>query len=274
MQPGKPSISHTASDQCGQMGASSCACQRTNCLISSGFGAATSRRYLSRASWNSWKPNLSAARNCMRSKDSLQPRARRSISLVNHLSANSAVGSPFAVSAPLSNSDFIQSSSLTSFLMAMSTVSIAKLASSFPSPASAQANRVASAEKRSHASPRVMKLPSDLLIFLPSTSTCPLVNIERGHSSGLSGHTAAWLYSDMVRWLLIRSFPETRRSIGYQYANSRFIAASGSADRPAGAGLSRNTKSKSSSVHCAALSPEGPTVCPVMSPPCSRCAMV
>ena len=37
---------------------------------------------------------------------------------------------------------------------------------------------------------------------------------------GSSFQTAAWLYSDIVRWLPIRSLPETRRSTGYQKANS------------------------------------------------------
>lgn len=40
------------------------------------------------------------------------------------------------------------------------------------------------------------------------------------HLSISFGHTAQWLYRKYVRWLGTRSFPDTRRSTGYQYWNS------------------------------------------------------
>lgn len=42
----------------------------------------------------------------------------------------------------------------------------------------------------------------------------------RGHMSGSFSQIAAWLYRAMVRWLPIRSLPDTRRSRGYLHNTS------------------------------------------------------
>lgn len=46
---------------------------------------------------------------------------------------------------------------------------------------------------------------------------------------GAPPQMAAWLYKDIVKWFPIRSLPDTRRSRGYQYENSRFSVAKYSA---------------------------------------------
>lgn len=43
---------------------------------------------------------------------------------------------------------------------------------------------------------------------------------EYAHLSFSFGHTAQWLYRKNVKWFGTRSFPDTRKSTGYQYWNS------------------------------------------------------
>ena len=59
----------------------------------------------------------------------------------------------------------------------------------------------------------------DLDIFSLFSWMCPLQKNERGIFEP-SGQTAWWMYSDIMRWFLIRSLPLTRMSNGYQYSNS------------------------------------------------------
>lgn len=51
--------------------------------------------------------------------------------------------------------------------------------------------------------------PVLLLILSPLSSRCPLQRIARGHWEGSSSQMAVWLYRQKVRWLLIRSLPDT-----------------------------------------------------------------
>ena len=54
-----------------------------------------------------------------------------------------------------------------------------------------------------------LRAPVDLDIFSALSSRWPLVRTARGQRSGRPAHTAVWLYSAKVRWLLMRSLPET-----------------------------------------------------------------
>mmetsp|Transcript_19928 Transcript_19928/g.48506 ORF Transcript_19928/g.48506 Transcript_19928/m.48506 type:complete len:212 (+) Transcript_19928:955-1590(+) len=103
-------------------------------------------------------------------------------------------------------------------------VSREKFASSSVSPASAHVSLVASAVNWSTHCFTVRKLPLDLDIFSASTITWPLAKKLRGQNSGFPFQMAAWLNKHMVRWFWIRSFPEHRRSSGYQNLNSFLIS--------------------------------------------------
>ena len=52
----------------------------------------------------------------------------------------------------------------------------------------------------------------DLDIFSAFSSRWPLVRMPRGHSPGSPAQMAVWLYRANVRWLLIRSLPDTYAS--------------------------------------------------------------
>mmetsp|Transcript_9857 Transcript_9857/g.37146 ORF Transcript_9857/g.37146 Transcript_9857/m.37146 type:complete len:351 (-) Transcript_9857:2107-3159(-) len=131
-----------------------------------------------------------------------------------------AIRSPFAPSSISLSEVLMKSSSVVSIRIAVFAVARAKLASSDVSPASAQANRTASAEKLDIPSCIMMKFPFDLDIFSASTRMCPFAYMPLGHRSGRLFHTSQWLNRAIVRWFGIRSLAETRRSIGYQYSNS------------------------------------------------------
>ena len=72
-------------------------------------------------------------------------------------------------------------SSTNNIVTALSARFRSKLASSNESPASAKANRTASAEYNSQASSSIKKLPVDFDILSPSSSTKPFVYMDLGH---------------------------------------------------------------------------------------------
>ena len=72
-------------------------------------------------------------------------------------------------------------SSTNNIVTALSARFRSKLASSNESPASAKANRTASAEYNSQASSSIKKLPVDFDILSPSSSTNPFVYMDLGH---------------------------------------------------------------------------------------------
>mmetsp|Transcript_9647 Transcript_9647/g.23941 ORF Transcript_9647/g.23941 Transcript_9647/m.23941 type:complete len:227 (-) Transcript_9647:2019-2699(-) len=212
------------------------------------------KRYTSRALPRSYAAALSASRNVSFSYASLVLAMAMLMALAK-MRSYSVLGSPSRSPAPGASTSSIQASSRVTRRIAALAVVVSKLASSMPSPASARAQRMASAPNSLMASCSVLKLPVDLDIFSLLSSRWPLQRMARGHFSGLLGHMAVWLYSAMVRWLPIRSLPDTRRSQGYQNSNSRRMAASVSAGmgQLAGAGWPRKMWSHTSLVMCSGL---------------------
>ena len=83
---------------------------------------------------------------------------------------------------------------------------------------------------------------------------CPLQRMDRGHLAGSRRQMDVWLYTQKVRWFWMRSFPDDRRSKGYQKSNSRFILrrSSGGTPESSGGGPSSRMYSHTESVTAAA----------------------
>jgi hypothetical protein len=140
-----------------------------------------------------------------------------------------------------------------------------KFASSIPSPASASANLVASAPHLWRACLRVRKFPVLFDIFFPLSMRCPFARIAKGQC--FSGKIAVWLYRQNVRWLGIKSLPDDRISIGYQYEKECLSAWRDFSGMLVdfGTGPEARTYSQTSSVICSGVNPKGPGFNPSLS---------
>mmetsp|Transcript_41491 Transcript_41491/g.123987 ORF Transcript_41491/g.123987 Transcript_41491/m.123987 type:complete len:364 (-) Transcript_41491:2233-3324(-) len=170
----------------GMMGASSCAdasMYRSTTSLDMPSAPAVAKRYVSRALPRSYAALLSASRKSIFSYAS---RARThamltSLSMILSCSVSSAPGARNP--APSASTSSIHASSLVMRKMAALAVLVSKLASSIVSPASASAQRIASAENSSMDCLSVLKLPVDFAIFALLRSRWPLVRNARGQCS-------------------------------------------------------------------------------------------